>query len=50
MTYRDDLVRFVVDVLDSEENRGWMRDYKARWKDKLEQLEVWVVSFGIEIG
>jgi hypothetical protein len=47
--YRDNLVRVVVDVPDAEENRSWLREYKARWKAKLEQLELWVVSYPIEI-
>jgi hypothetical protein len=49
VTYRDNLVRIVVDLPDSDENRGWMRDFKARWKAKLEQLELWVVSYVIDI-
>jgi hypothetical protein len=47
--YRDNLVRIVVDVPDSDENRRWMREFKARWKAKLEQLELWVVSYRIEL-
>jgi hypothetical protein len=49
VAYRDNLVRLVVDVPDSEENRGWMKEFKARWKAKLEQLELWLVSYQIEI-
>jgi hypothetical protein len=47
--YRDDLVRIVVDVPDTKENRIWVRDFKVRWKAKLDQLELWVVSYRIEI-
>jgi hypothetical protein len=49
VAYRDDLVRVVVDVPDSEENRGWIREFKGRWKSRLEQLELWVVSYLIDI-
>lgn len=49
VTYRDDLVRVVVDVPDSAANRGWIKDYKGRWKTRLEQQELWVVSYRIEI-
>jgi hypothetical protein len=49
VTYRDELVRVVVDVPDSEDNRGWVREFKARWKAKLEQLELWVVSYQIDV-
>jgi hypothetical protein len=48
-SFRDDLVRLVVDVPDTEENRNWVREFKGRWKAKLEQLELWVVSYQIEI-
>src|SRR5438105_14912859 len=47
--YRDNLVRIVVDVPDNTPNRKWMRAFKARWKTKLEQLELWLVSYRIEI-
>jgi len=49
VAYRDDLVRVVVDVPDSEENRGWIREFKGRWMSRLEQLELWVVSYPIDI-
>jgi hypothetical protein len=49
ITYRDDLSRIVVDVLDTADNRSWMRDYKLRWKTRLEQLELWMVSYQIEV-
>jgi hypothetical protein len=47
--YRDNLVKIVVDVPDVPENRTWMKDYKERWKTKLEQLELWLVSYTIDI-
>jgi hypothetical protein len=47
--YRDDLVRIVVDVPDSAKNRQWMRDFKSRWKDRLRQVELWMVSYRIEV-
>ena len=47
--YRDNLVRVVVDVPDSAKNRQWMRKFKSRWKERLEQVELWVVSYRIEI-
>lgn len=48
-TYRDNLVRIVVDMPDLAENRTWMKQYKERWKARLEQLELWVVSYRIEV-
>jgi hypothetical protein len=49
ITYRDDLARIFVDVPDSTKNRQWMREYKQRWKTRLEQLELWMISYGIEL-
>ena len=42
-------MKIVVDAGDEEVNRNWMREYKARWKPKLEQLELWLVSYTIDI-
>lgn len=47
--YRDNLVRILVDVPDSAKNRQWMKQFKARWKERLEQLELWMVSYRIEV-
>ena len=47
--FRDDLALVVVDVPDTAKNRGWMKAYKARWKQRLEQLEIWMVSYTIDI-
>ncbi len=47
--YRDDLACIVVDVADSVKNRKWMRAFKSRWKDRLRQLQLWMVSYSIEI-
>jgi hypothetical protein len=47
--YRDDLALLVVDVLDTAKNRQWMKAFKARWKERLEQLEIWMVSYRIDI-
>jgi hypothetical protein len=49
VVYRDNLVRVVVDVPDTVKNRRWMKQFKARWKARLEQLELWMVSYRIEV-
>lgn len=49
VTYRDDLVKIVVDVADSKEHRQWLKAFRDRWKVKLEQLELWMVSYRIEV-
>jgi hypothetical protein len=38
-----------VDIADISENRQWMRQFKERWKVRLEQLELWMVSHRIEV-
>ena len=35
--HRDDLACIVVDVADSAKNRKWMKAFKARWKERLQQ-------------
>ena len=47
--YRDNLVRIVVDVPDVTANRQWMKEFKARWKVTLDQLELWMVSYRIDV-
>jgi len=49
VTYRDDLVRVVVDVPDTPDNRRWIKDFKKKWRKQLEQVELWVVSYQINI-
>jgi hypothetical protein len=49
VVYRDNLVRVVVDLPDFAKNRKWMKSFKARWKARLEQLELWMVSYRIEV-
>jgi hypothetical protein len=47
--YRDNLVRVVVDVPDKIKHRRWMHAFKDRWKARLEQLELWMVSYRIDV-
>lgn len=49
IVYRDNNSKIVIDVDDSEDNRQWMRDYKTRWKEKFEQLDLWLVSYEIDV-
>jgi hypothetical protein len=47
--FQDSLGLLVVDVPDTAANRKWMKAFKARWKGRLEQLEIWMVSYRIDI-
>jgi hypothetical protein len=49
VVYRDTLVKLVVDVPDLAKNRKWMKQFKERWKARLEQLELWLVSYQIQL-
>jgi len=49
VTYRDNLVRVVIDQPDTAKNREWMKSFKRRWKTKLRQLELWMVSYSITV-
>jgi len=47
--YRDNLARIVVDMPDKKDHRTWMKAFKKRWKEKLQQLEIWMISYRIDI-
>jgi len=49
ITYQEEQVRMFVDVPDVPKNRAWMKEFKAKWKKRLKQLEIWMVSYQIEI-
>lgn len=47
--YRDNLVRITVDTPDGEQGRQWMKEFKTRWMNRLDQLDLWLVSYPIDI-
>ncbi len=47
--YRDNLVKVVVDAADIAKNRRWMKAFKVRGKQRLEQLDLWLVSYPIDV-
>ena len=49
VVYKDNLVRLIVDVPDNPAARRWMKAYKQRWRKRLKQLELWLISFPILI-
>jgi hypothetical protein len=49
VTYRDNVVRLLVDVPDTPANRRWMKRFKSGWKVKLDQLELWMISYLITV-
>ena len=49
VAYRDNLVRLTIDVPDTASNRKWMRSFKERWRTKLRQIELWMISYAVSI-
>jgi hypothetical protein len=47
--YRDSLACIIVDVPDTVKNRKWMKAFKARWKKRLDQIEIWMVSYRVDV-
>ncbi len=47
--YIDRNSKIVIDIPNTPENIQWMRDYKARWKEKLNQLDLWLISYEIDV-
>lgn len=47
--YRDDLVRLFVDVPDIPSNRQFFIDFKERLKDQFQQVDIWLVTYPIEV-
>jgi hypothetical protein len=43
------LVKLVVDAPDVVSNRRWMKQYKVRWRSQLEQVELWMVSYSVDV-
>lgn len=49
IAFHDSLSKIVVDAEESDDNRQWMRDFKRRWMSRLEQIDLWLVSYEIEV-
>jgi hypothetical protein len=47
--YRDTLVKLVVDLSDTGKNRAWMKQFKSRWRQRLDQVELWMVSYQVDV-
>jgi hypothetical protein len=48
-SYRDDLVRVFVDAPDVEETRQFFVDFKEILKAQLQQLDIWMTTYPIEV-
>jgi len=47
--FRDDLMRMFVDVADTPETRVFFTEFKARLRERFEQIELWMTTYPIEI-
>jgi DNA repair protein RecO (recombination protein O) len=47
--YEDELMRFVVDVDDTAENQQFFIDFKSKLISRFEQVEIYIVSYPIDI-
>ena len=48
-SYHDDLMRLFVDVSDLPENRQFFLQFKDRMKNRFKQLDIWLVSYSIDV-
>ena len=48
-SYRDDLIRVFVDVVDEPEQRQFFVEFKERLKTRFGQLEIWMTTYPIEL-
>ena len=47
--YRDDLARIFVDVPETPDDRAWFIAFKERLKREFQQLDIWIVTYPIEV-
>ena len=48
-SYRDELVRVFVDVVDTGESREFFVAYKNQLKDRFRQVDIWMTTYLIEV-
>jgi hypothetical protein len=47
--FEDEQRRFTIDVEDSAENQQFFVDFKSKLLDRFEQIEIYIVSYPIDI-
>ena len=47
--FEDESLRLVVDLEATAENRNFFREFKERLKLRFRQVDIWIVSFEIEV-
>jgi hypothetical protein len=49
MRYDDELFRLTVDVPDTDDSRYWLETFKKELLERFDQLEIYIVSFPVEV-
>jgi hypothetical protein len=47
--YRDDLMRVIIDVSDTNDNREFFRQFKERLKSRFRQVDIWMTTHLVEV-
>jgi len=47
--YRDDLVRVLIDVADTVENRDFLVAFKEQLKARFKQIDIWMTTYLVEV-
>lgn len=47
--FRDDLIRVFVDVKDQPEHQEFFRAFKEHLKSKFQQIDLWLVTYRIDV-
>lgn len=47
--FKDELVRVFVDTADTAEHKAYFTEFKERLKQRFDQIEIWLVSYPIEV-
>jgi hypothetical protein len=47
--YEDESFRYVIDVDDTSENREFFAEFKLMLRERFEQIEVYIVSYPIDV-
>lgn len=47
--FRDDLIRVYVDVPDTADNREFFLAWKEKLKERFQQIDIWLTTYGLEI-
>ena len=48
-SFRDDLVRVYVDVVDVSENRDFFLTFKETLKERFDQIDIWMTTYPLEV-